>query len=593
MNITRTFDLLDLYRTKYSDKEIALASKVNGKWVKYSSLDYITNVNLVSIGLLSMGFSKGDKIAVITNNRPEFNFMDMGMAQIGVVHVPIYPTISKDDYFYILNDCKPKLIIVSDKALYEKIFPITSETGISTIYTFNQIANTTHWSVILEEGQKNFDELSSELEKRKNEITPGDLFTLIYTSGTTGFPKGVMLSHQNLVSNFIATSYAHNNGREAKALSFLPLSHIYERMINYHYQYKGLSIYYAENMGTIGENLREIKPEMFCAVPRIFELFFERIIGKGHDLPLISRKIFFWAVKLASKYDFNENGSLFYRLQHKIADKLVYKKWREALGGKLTAVVSGGASLQKRLSKSFWAAGVPIIEGYGLSETSPVIAVSNITEPAIIHGSVGPVLPGVTLKIADDGEILCKGPNVMLGYYNQPQLTTEVIDSEGWFHTGDIGKIEKDRFLIITDRKKEIFKLSSGKYIAPQVIENKLKESEFIENAMVIGENEKFASAIVQPNFPYLHSWCAHQKMHFHNNSDLIAKKRIVEQYQKVINEINKELGQTEQIKRFRLISDEWTASSGELSPTLKLKRKVIMEKYKDLTDQIYLNKDE
>jgi len=589
MEITRVFDLLDNFKEKYSDKDDVIAGKENGRWVKYSTLDYIEQSNLVSCGLLALGIKKGDRIASISNNRPEWNFLDMGMAQAGIIHVPIYPTISKDDYFYILTHCKPKIVIISDKILYDKIQPIAAMAGINDIYTINNIDGVKNWQAIISNGKDNLDKLMPELKRIKEGIKTGDLFTLIYTSGTTGFPKGVMLSHSNLVNNFIETSKAHNSGSEARALSFLPLSHVYERCLNYHYQYKGIGIYYAENMGTIVDDTREIKPTLFCSVPRVLELFFEKIQGKAHELPFLSRIIFFWAIGVAEKFDVDKPDRWFYNLKLKIADKLVFSKWREALGGKLDKIVSGGASLQIRLTRIFWAAGMHIIEGYGLTETSPVIAVNDLAKPMVKFGTVGPILKGVEVKIADDGEILCKGHNVMIGYYNDPKLTNASIDKEGWFHTGDIGTLVDGKFLMITDRKKEIFKLSNGRYVAPQVIENKLKESEFIEQAMVLGENQKFASALIQPNFSFLQTWCICNKIHFNDNIEIINNPKVIRQYNKVIVDLNQKMGHSEHIKRFRLIPDEWSTFSGELSPTLKLKRNFICEKYKDIIDQIYV----
>jgi long-chain acyl-CoA synthetase len=589
MQVTRVFDILPFYKKHYGFKEDVLASKEGSEWVKYNIDQYIEFSNQFSYGLLALGLKKGDRIITISNNRPEWNFIDMGMSQVGVVHVPVYPTISKDDYAYIFEHCNPRFIIVSDATLYEKIKPIADGANIAKVYSINKLENIPNWAEITELGKIERDKSPNLIEDIKLRIQPTDLFTIIYTSGTTGSPKGVMLSHRNLVRNILETSYVHKNGPDAKCMSFLPLSHIYERMLNYHYQFKGISIYYAENMSTLGQNLREVKPQIFCAVPRIFELFFEKIQGKGHDLPWISRQVFFWAIKLGTKFSFEKLRNPIYKAQIFIANKLVYDKIRDAFGGELNVVVSGGASLQPRLARIFWAANVQLLEGYGLSESSPVIAVNRLLPKKQVKiGTVGVVLSGLEVKIAEDGEILCRGHNVMLGYYKEPELTAQVVDEEGWLHTGDIGTFEDDIYLKITDRKKEIFKLSSGKYIAPQVIENKLKESEFIEQAIVIGENEKFASALIQPNYFYLHNWCAHHKIYFRDNNDMINKKQILDLYQKVINEINLELGQTEQIKRIRLVTEPWLVSTGELSPTLKLKRKVIMEKHKDLIEQIY-----
>jgi long-chain acyl-CoA synthetase len=588
MEITRTFDLLENIRQRYNSKDDVLAGKENGKWIKYNVHEYISQANAFSYGLLSMGLVKGDKVVTITNNRPEWNFIDMGLAQIGVVHVPVYPTISKDDYYYIFTHCQPKMVIVSDKQLFDKIKPIAGMAGISAVYSINLIGGIPNWSEIKDKGLELQNKWTDELVKLKASIQTTDLFTIIYTSGTTGFPKGVMLSHSNIVQNALATSEVHSNDSQSKALSFLPLSHVYERMLNYHYQFKGLGIYYAENMGTIADDLRSVKPQMFCSVPRILELFFEKIQAKGHDLPWFKRLIFFWAINLGMHYEVNKPYRIIYNLKLRIADKLVYTQLRESLGGGLNLIVSGGASLQTRLARFFWATGIKIIEGYGLSETSPVIAVNNERNAKVMIGTVGPILKGLQVKIADDGEILCKGHNVMLGYFKQPELTAETIDSDGWLHTGDIGTFVDGEFLKITDRKKEIFKLSSGKYIAPQVLENKLKEYEFIEQAMVIGENEKFASVLIQPNFSYLSCWCMNHKISVNERSEIINHPKVISRYQKVINELNQHAGQTEQIKRFRLVADEWSANSGELSPTLKLKRKFIYEKYKDTIDQIF-----
>ncbi len=590
MEVKRTFDLLERYKENYIHKNDALAGKIDGKWILYSAQDYINMADQVSYGLLAMGLKKGDMVATISNNRPEWNIMDMGLSQAGIVHVPVYPTISTEDYDYILNHCKPKLVIVSDKILYGKIHPIAKKAkSIKETYSYNEIDGVKNWKEILEKGKENAPKYKQELIKIKDSIDPGEMVTLIYTSGTTGVPKGVMLSHNNLVTNSISTSKAHELGHESKILSFLPLSHVYERMVNYHFQYKGMSIYYAENMGTIVNDLKDIKPDMFNSVPRLLERVYDRIIGKGKDLPYIKKQIFFWAVNLGLRFDPYGNG-WWYDIRLKIADKLVFRKWREGLGGNVKIIVSGGASLQPRLAHIFWAAGMKVLEGYGLTETSPVIAVNNLYKKEYLFGTVGPVLENVEVKIASDGEILCKGPNIMMGYYQAPDLTKEVIDDEGWLHTGDIGKMIDNKFLKITDRKKEMFKLSSGKYIAPQVIENKLKESFFIENVMVVGENEKFASALISPNYEFLHNWASLKDIKFRDNNELISDPKVIARFQKEVNELNKKMGQTEHIKRFRLVVEEWSPQTGEMSPTLKLKRKVLYEKYDNLLKDIYNN---
>lgn len=589
MEIKRTFDLLDRYQELYTHKTDALAGKQNGKWIKYSSRDYIQYAHWVSCGLLALGFKKGDKIATISNNRPEWNFVDLGMAQTGIIHVPIYPTIGHEEYEYILNHSQVKAVIFSSKLIWNKISDIVKkQQSIEKIYSFNEIEDIPSWREIIHEGKKNENKFSEQVNEIKSGIDKHDMVTLIYTSGTTGNPKGVMLSHNNLVTNFVSTSKAHGLGKDHRTLSFLPLCHVYERMMNYHFQYKGISIYYAENLGTITTDIKEVKPHIFNTVPRLLEKVYDGIIGTGKNLPYLKKHIFFWAVNLGLKYKINKKNRPFYNPKLKIARKLVFDKWKEALGGEDMLIVSGSAALQERLVKIFWAAGMPVLEGYGLTETSPVIAVNHYTPLNCKVGTVGPVLENVEVKIAEDGEILCKGPNIMLGYYKEPELTKEAIDDEGYFHTGDIGMLDEEGYLKITDRKKEMFKTSGGKYIAPQVIENKLKESFFIEQLMVIGENEKFASALISPNFQFLHDWCSIHKVQFRDNQELIQLPEVVARYQKEINKYNQKLGETEKIKRFRLVCEEWGPQTGELSPTQKLKRNVIYEKYKDIIAEIY-----
>jgi long-chain acyl-CoA synthetase len=588
MEVTRTFDILDLYREK-NIKDDALAGKEDGVWVKYSSAQYVENATLISYGLFAFGLKKGDRIATISNNRPEWNFVDMGMSQAGLIHVPVYPTISAEEYTYILNHAEPSLVFISDKMLLEKIRPICEKIpAIKAIFTFNQIEGARNWKELLELGKKNAEKYRDEVDKIKISIKPEDLVTILYTSGTTGFPKGVMLSHDNLISNVKASVGVHPLGFQHRSLSFLPISHVYERMLNYHFQYKGISIYYAESMATIAANAQEIKPDLFSTVPRLLEGIYDKIIGKGKDLSFPKKNIFFWAVNLGLRFEHNRKNGWWYHFWLKIADKLIFSKWRAALGGQVEIMVSGAAALQPRLIRIFWAAGIKILEGYGLTETSPVIAVNNLTTNEIMFGTVGPPVDGVEVKIADDGEILCKGPNVMKGYYKEPGLTREVIDADGWFHTGDVGMLVDDKYLKITDRKKEIFKLSSGKYIAPQVIENKLKESFFIQQVMVVGENEKFASGIISPNFPFLHEWASRHQIKFTDNEELISRKDVADRFQREVNEVNKSLGEHEKIKRIRLVKDEWSTATGELSPTLKLKRKPLYEKYEAILKEIY-----
>lgn len=589
MEPTRTFDLLTRMQNRFSDKKDVVAGKEDGIWKRYPVQEYIDYCNWVSYALLSMGIKKGDKIAIISNNRPEWNFTDFGISQIGAVSVPIYPTISSEEYAYILGHAEPKLIFISDKNLYEKIKPIADQIpGISDIYTYDKIAGAKHFTEVITIGKEMASNLDRDLVQAKAAVEPSDMATIIYTSGTTGFPKGVMLMHSNLVSNFIESSVIHPLGSEAKVLSFLPLSHIYERTLTYHFQYKGVSIYYAESVGTIMDNLKEIKPEVIAVVPRLLERIFDKIISKGKELKGIKKIIFFWAVNLGLRYELNGVNGWFYEMKLIIANKLIFKKWREALGGKIKIISSAGAPLQPRLTRIFWAARIRVLEGYGLTETSPVVSINNLCSKEVMFETVGPILKDVQVRIAEDGEILTKGPNLMLGYYKEPKLTEEAIDKDGWFHTGDIGTFVKGKYLKITDRKKEIFKISSGKYIAPQVLENRLKESMFIDQVMVIGENQKFASALISPDFQFLRNWAFTHHISYRDNEELISNSLVFARYQKEVSEMNLNLSDHEKIKRFRLVSEEWTSQSGELSPTLKLKRKVLYEKYNDVITEIF-----
>lgn len=587
MSVTRTFDLLERYQNQFI-KTDALAAKKDGEWIKYSTQDYHTFAWMFASGLIEAGYQKGDKIVTVSNNRPEWNFADLGMAMIGVVHVPVYPTISADEYQHILMHSEAKSIIVSDKLLLNKIKPVlTSVPSVEHVYTFNHIEGETNWLEIVESGRVNFKKNQPVIQAIAEKITPDEVVTLIYTSGTTGTPKGVMLTHRNLVTNFISTANVQPLNHRHKVLSFLPLCHVYERMMNYHFQYLGISIYYAENLGTVSQNLKEIKADGFNSVPRLLEKVYDKIVATGKDLPAIKKRIFFWALNLGLHYELS-GRSVWYEWQRKLADKLVYSKWRDALGGQVKIIVSGGSALQPRLARLFWAAGMRVMEGYGLTETAPVIAVSWPDYPNLKFGTVGPVLEGVEVKIADDGEILVKGPNVMKGYYKDPGATAAVIDSEGWFHTGDVGYLDEGRFLKITDRKKEMFKLSAGKYIAPQSIENKFKESIFIEQIMVVGENEKFASALISPNFNHLHFWASKHKIHYRDNEELINLPEVLKRMSAEVEKVNKTLGSHEQIKRFRMVCEEWSPQTGELSPTLKLKRNIIHRKYQHILEEIY-----
>lgn len=586
MKVLRTFDIVSQLVEKYS-KEDALAIKRNGKWEKFSTAEYKRMTDLVSFGLLASGFIKGDKVITISNNRPEWNFLDMGMSQVGVVHVPVYPNLGKIEYEHILTHSDAKMVIVSSEVFYHKIKPLVKNAAnIQHLYTIDQVAGASNWDKLLKIGSENQD--PGKLEEIKNSIDQDDLMSIIYTSGTTGRSKGVMLSHRNFISNVHGTTDILPVDNKDRFLSFLPLCHVLERMVNYLVQNKGTSVYYAESIDTIGENLREVHPHGFTSVPRVIEKLYDKLLLKGKELSGIKKALFFWAVDLGLKYELNRGNGWYYELQRSIVSKLVYSKWREALGGNIKVIISGGAALQERLARVFNGAGIPIMEGYGLTETSPVISVNQANYPYMKFGTVGPVLDNVQVRIAGDGEILMKGPNLMMGYYKAEELTNEVIDKEGWFHTGDIGELQDQNILKITDRKKEIFKLSTGKYVAPQVVENRFKESSFIEQIMVVGEGEKYAAAIICPTFHFLHAWCHRYGIKFRDNKDLIQNPKVIERFQKEVDKINKTLGNHQQVKKFELTCAEWTPETGELSPTLKVRRKFLKEKYKIKFDRLY-----
>jgi long-chain acyl-CoA synthetase len=591
MKLERNFDILDQLVEKYN-MDVALSIKRDGKWVNFSTDEYKQYADDFSYGLLEMGLKKGDKILTISNNRPEWNFADMGMGQIGVVHVPVYPNISDSDHKYVLEHSDARMVIVSSKEYYDKIAPLAKDIpAIEKIFTYDEVKGVANWMEIVELGRKNRDKY--DLEKIKSTIDKDDLLSIIYTSGTTGRPKGVMLTHYNFMSNVTATQPIIPVYHGDKFLSFLPMCHVFERMVNYLVQSKGLAVYYVESIDTIGENLQEVHPNGFATVPRVLEKLYDKIQLKGKDLKGIKRTLFDWAVNLGLRYELNRANGAWYEFQLKIANKLIFSKWREALGGEIKVIVSGGAALQPRLARIFNAARIPLTEGYGLTETSPVIAVNHPEYPLLQFGSVGPVLDNVEVKIADDGEILMRGPSLMKGYYKDPERTKDAIDEEGWFHTGDIGELGEHNILKITDRKKEIFKLTTGKYVAPQLVENRFKESPLIEQILVVGEGEKFAAAIISPAFEYLHGWCFKNKIKFRDNTDLIRNPKVLERYQKEVDKINKTLGRHQQIKKFELTCREWTPETGELSPTLKLKRNYLKKLYKVKLDHIYGYTDE
>ena len=583
--ISRLFDF-PYHQLANFPKADSLVAKIDGQWHPTSTESFIEQANLASRGLLALGIQPGDKIALISNNRPEWHILDIAILQIGAVNVPVYPTISEEDYKFIFNDAGVKMCVVSDLELFTKVNNIINDIeSLESIYAFDELSDCKHWSTI----KSKADAIEqSEVEKLKDQVKTDDLATLIYTSGTTGKPKGVMLSHQNLVSNVVNSRPRLPVDHNSKSLSFLPVCHVYERMLTYLYMYVGVSTYFAESIDTIGDNLKEVKPDVFTAVPRLLEKVYDKIMTKGKELTGIKKGLFFWAVELGHAYEVPSQSSGWYRFKLSIARKLIFSKWQEALGGNVKAIASGSAALQPRLARVFNAAGIPLFEGYGLTETSPVLSVNCDANDGHRFGTVGRPLDNVTIKIAEDGEILAKGSNVMLGYYNNPTATQAVIDEEGWFHTGDIGEFVDGNFLKITDRKKEIFKTSGGKYVAPQVLENKFKESLFIEQIMVIGENEKHPAALICPEYDFLKSWCdkkgiaANSKEEMANNP--VVKKRILRE----IEQLNSHFGKWEQVKKIELIPSTWSVETEELTPTLKLRRKIILAKYSQLVEQIY-----
>ncbi|MDC6467877.1 AMP-dependent synthetase/ligase [Flavobacteriaceae bacterium] len=587
-SIKRLFDF-PYYQLENYNLEKSLVSKKEGKWIATSTQEYIDKANAISRGLIQLGVQPNDKIAIISmTNRTEWNICDIGILQTGAQDVPIYPTISQEDYAYILNHSQSVYCFVSCEFVLEKINNIKDQVpSLKGVYSFDTIAGCNHWEKLLALGKD--ESYQDEVEKRKNNIKELDLATIIYTSGTTGKPKGVMLSHKNIVSNAINSTHRipFELGK-SKALSFLPVCHIYERMLLYMYQYCGVSIHFAESLETISDNLQEIKPQVMTAVPRLLEKIYDKIYAKGADLKGIKKKLFFWAIELGLNYKpYGENG-WWYEFQLKIARKLIFSKWRAALGGELEVVASGSAALQTRLAKVFNAAGIPIMEGYGLTETSPVVSVNDMRNKHFRIGSVGKIIKDTEVKIAADGEILVKGPQVMMGYYKEEELTNKVIKND-FFHTGDIGEIDQDGFLKITDRKKEMFKTSGGKYVAPQVVENAMKESFFIEQIMVIGDGEKMPAAFIQLNFDFVKDWAKRKGFEIGTSAEEIIKNpRLLDRIQKEIDNHNKQFGNWEKVKKFELTPDIWSIESGHLTPTMKLKRKVIKEKYAKLYSRIY-----
>ena len=585
IEIKRLFDF-PYYQLEKYNLEKAFSTKRNGEWQSISTKEYIDKANSLSRALLKLGVQPNDKIAIIsTNNCTEWNICDIGILQTGAQNVPIYPTIAKEDYEYILNHSEATYCFVSDQTIIEKLNQIKGNTQLKEVFTFDEITGEKNWKELLDLGED--DSNQQEVENRKDQITTDTLATIIYTSGTTGKPKGVMLSHKNLVSNALSSEkrvpldYGHS-----KALSFLPVCHVFERMLLYLYQYCGISIYFAESIDKLSENAQEIKPQVMTAVPRLYEKIYDKIYAKGIDLTGIKKKLFFWALELGLKYEPYGTNGWWYEKQLGLARKLIFSKWQAALGGELKLMVSGSAALQPRLCRVFAAAGMPVMEGYGLTETSPVVSVNDVRDSGFKIGTVGRVIDGVEVKISEQDEILIKGPNVMLGYYKNPEKTSEVLKN-GYFHTGDKGEVI-DGFLKITGRIKEMFKTSGGKYVIPTLLEDNLKQSRFIDQIMVVGEGEKMPTALIQPNFNFVKEWGKRHQLSFENFEDLISNEKVKERIQEEVDNCNVSFGKWERIKRFELTPDEWSIDGGHLTPTMKMKRKIIKEIYKDLYEKMY-----
>lgn len=583
--ILRLIDIIPHQLETYPSNN-CISDKTNGVWKKFTTSEVKNIVDRFSLGLLKLGFQPGDKFAIVSPNRTEWNFVDLGVLQIGGIVVPVYPTISADEYEYIFNDAEVKLAFVGSDELYHKVHTIKPKVkSLQEIYLFNHVEGKKYWTEILNIADES---LRPRLNEIEDSITPNDLATIIYTSGTTGTPKGVMLSHNNIISNVTSLSRIFPINQAHRVISFLPICHIFERTSIYFYLTVGASIYYAESIEKVGENLLEVKPNYFTTVPRLLEKIFDKIMDKGRDLQWPKKSIFGWAVNLANNYNPEGKNNSFYNLRLRAARKLVFSKWLAALGGEVKGIICGAAALQPRLARIFTAVGIPICEGYGLTESSPVITCNRFNEGEYSLGTVGFPIPDVQIKIGENGEILAKGPNIMIGYYNKPEYTKASIDDEGWLHTGDVGELVNGKYLRITDRLKEIFKTSGGKFIAPLPIENKMKESLFIRNIMVIGENRNFSAALIIPEFDFIKKWSKKKKLGVLSNEEIcknpIVKERIWEDVQKY----NERFSKVEQIKKIELLSNDWTIESNELTPTIKLKRKTILNNNKELIEKIY-----
>ncbi len=584
MEITRLFDVPEFQLANFP-KEVAIASKVDGQWKGYSTKELIDTAERIALGLMALGIKPGDKVAIASGNRSEWCLVDQAILRIGAIGVPIYPTSSAEDFAYVLHHSESKIIFSANGEIHAKAEAARSSCPqLTQLFTFDKVDGAKLWTEVAAMANE---AARGTLKEYKAAVRNDQLATIIYTSGTTGKPKGVMLTHNNILSNVMGSATRFPVDNTARCISFLPLSHIYERMLMYLYMYKGVGIHFQESLDDLGDRIREVAPDVFTAVPRLLEKIYDRIVAKGDELTGVKRSLFFWALDLGLRYEVH-GRSPWYNLQLAIARKLIFSKWQEALGGQCKVVASGSAALQPRLARVFNAAGIPVMEGYGLTESSPVITVNELANDGLRFGTVGRAIPGVEIRIAEDGEILAKGPNIMLGYYKDEENTRATLDADGWLHTGDIGELSKDGFLRITDRKKEIFKTSGGKYVAPQVMENKLKASRFIEQLIVIGENRKFPAALIVPEFKFLEDWCQRKGIPFVSREQVVADPRVMERIFREVKEANQGLGNWEQIKKIALLTKEFSIEEGELTPTLKLRRKPILEKHAAIVEGIY-----